>query len=77
MVNEHGVWVAVRGRTEAMGEVEGELERCFSRGLLNTAGLIGKTVLYRTTTFSHWPREYLWPYTRCLLGMHTRYITRR
>lgn len=68
---------AVGGREKGIREVEGELERCFSRGLLNTAGLIGKTVLYRTTTFSHWPREYLWPYTRCLLGMHARYITRR
>lgn len=75
MVNEHGVWVAPWGGKG--GWEEGGLERCFSRGLLNTAGLIGKTVLYRTTTSSHWPREYLWPYTRCLLGMHARYITRR
>lgn len=76
MVNEHGVWVAAHGAAGVAG-VEGGLERCFSRGLLNTAGLIGKTVLYRTTTSSHWPREYLWPYTPCLLGMHARYITRR
>lgn len=76
MVNEHGVWVA-RGTAGGRGGRGVEVERCFSRGLLNTAGLIGKTVLYRTTTSSHWPREYLWPYTRCLLGMHARYITRR
>lgn len=56
MVNEHG-GVGRGAQGDQRGWVEGGLERCFSRGLLNTAGLIGKTALYRTTTSSHWPRE--------------------